>query len=142
MAEQAVDAGHADVGDGIHGVAEDFAGNPGLFGNGEVARAGAEHADEAGAKVIGPVVVGRHARVGANAVVLEDVPDGGVVVGIPARLVRVDGKEPLRAKAKDFHVKKPGLVFRVGGKDGQGVLIDNVKVWELEVKVWALEVVL
>jgi serine O-acetyltransferase len=44
----------------------------------------------AGAKVIGPVVVGRHARVGANAVVLEDVPDGGVVVGIPARLVRID----------------------------------------------------
>jgi len=44
----------------------------------------------AGAKVLGPVVVGRHARVGANAVVLEDVPDGGVVVGIPARLVRVD----------------------------------------------------
>jgi hypothetical protein len=47
-------------------------------------------------------------------------------------VVRVDGKEPLRAKAKDFHVKKPGLVFRVGGKDGQDVLVDNVKVWVLE----------
>lgn len=34
-------------------------------------------------------------------------------------LVRIDGKEPLRATAKDFHVKKPGLVFRAGGKDGR-----------------------
>jgi hypothetical protein len=29
-------------------------------------------------------------------------------------------------------VKKPGLVFRAGGKDGQEVLVDNVKVWALE----------
>jgi len=47
-------------------------------------------------------------------------------------VARVAGRESLRVTAKDFHVKKPGLVFRVGGKDGQGVLIDNVKVWELE----------
>ena len=47
-------------------------------------------------------------------------------------VARVPGHEPLRATAKDFHVKKPGLVFRVGGKDGQGVQIDNVKVWELD----------
>lgn len=47
-------------------------------------------------------------------------------------VARVAGKEPLRASAKDFHVKKPGLVFRAGGKDGQEVLLDNVKVWELK----------
>ena len=47
-------------------------------------------------------------------------------------VARVDGKEALRANSKDFHVKKPGLVFRVGGKDGQEVLVDNVKVWALE----------
>ncbi len=47
-------------------------------------------------------------------------------------VARVEGKEPLKATAKDFHVKKPGLVFRAGGKDGQDVLIDNVKVWELQ----------
>lgn len=47
-------------------------------------------------------------------------------------VVRVDGKEPLRASAKDFKVKKPGLVFRAGGKDGQDVLLDNVKVWALQ----------
>jgi len=47
-------------------------------------------------------------------------------------VARIEGKEPLRASAKDFHVKKPGLVFRAGGKDGQEVLVDNVKVWALE----------
>lgn len=47
-------------------------------------------------------------------------------------VAKVDGKDALRATAKDFRVKKPGLVFRVGGKDGQDMLVDNVKVWALE----------
>ena len=47
-------------------------------------------------------------------------------------VVSAEGRAPLRATAKDFPVKKPGLVFRVGGKDGQEALIDNVKVWALE----------
>ena len=51
---------------------------------------------------------------------------GGTVVA------HVAGKEPLRATAKDFQVKKPGLVFRVGGKGQHEALIDNVKVWELQ----------
>jgi serine O-acetyltransferase len=41
----------------------------------------------AGAKILGPIVVGEGARVGANAVVLSDVPSGQTVVGIPARPV-------------------------------------------------------
>lgn len=40
-----------------------------------------------GAQVLGPVTVGRNARVGANAVVVKDVPDGCTVVGIPAQPV-------------------------------------------------------
>lgn len=46
-------------------------------------------------------------------------------------VARIEGKEPLKATAPDFHVKKPGLVFRVGGKGEHAALIDNVKVWEL-----------
>jgi len=40
-----------------------------------------------GAQVLGPITVGRNARVGANAVVVKDVPEGVTVVGIPARPV-------------------------------------------------------
>jgi serine O-acetyltransferase len=38
-----------------------------------------------GAKLIGPVSIGTGARIGANAVVVDDVPDGATVVGVPAR---------------------------------------------------------
>jgi serine O-acetyltransferase len=42
----------------------------------------------AGAKVIGPVTIGTGARIGANAVVLSDIPPGATAVGIPAKVVR------------------------------------------------------
>jgi serine O-acetyltransferase len=40
-----------------------------------------------GAKVLGPVTIGERAQVGANAVVIDDVAPGAVVVGAPARPV-------------------------------------------------------
>ena len=40
-----------------------------------------------GAQILGPLTVGEGARVGANAVVLKDVPAGATMVGIPARMV-------------------------------------------------------
>ena len=40
-----------------------------------------------GAQILGPVVVGKCARVGANAVVTKDVPEGVTVVGIPGRAI-------------------------------------------------------
>jgi serine O-acetyltransferase len=42
----------------------------------------------AGAQVLGPITVGAQARVGANAVVVQDVPAGVAVVGIPAKAVQ------------------------------------------------------
>lgn len=47
-------------------------------------------------------------------------------------VAQISGMEPLRASSKDFHVKKPGLVFRMGGKDEDAVSFDNVRVWELQ----------
>lgn len=43
----------------------------------------------AGAKILGGISVGSGATIGANAVVLRDVPPGGVAVGIPARIAKV-----------------------------------------------------
>jgi len=43
----------------------------------------------AGAKILGPICVGANSRVGANSVVVSDVPEGQTVVGIPGKLVRV-----------------------------------------------------
>ena len=43
----------------------------------------------AGAKILGPVTIGEQARVGANSVVVEDVPAQRTVVGIPGKVVRI-----------------------------------------------------
>ncbi len=41
----------------------------------------------AGSKILGNIKIGSHSKVGANAVVLEDVPDYATAVGIPARII-------------------------------------------------------
>lgn len=49
-----------------------------------------------GAQIIGPIVVGERARVGANAVVLEDVADGATMIGLKARSTLVPAETWLR----------------------------------------------
>jgi len=51
-----------------------------------------------GAQILGPIVIGKNARVGSNAVVSKDVPAGLTAVGIPARIVIPKDKE----KSKNF----------------------------------------
>lgn len=46
-----------------------------------------------GAQILGPHTIGKNARIGANAVVLEDVPAGVTMVGIPAKMVMGRKKE-------------------------------------------------
>ncbi len=46
-----------------------------------------------GAQVLGPVVVGKNAKIGANAVVTKDVSENAVMVGIPAKNVGVATEE-------------------------------------------------
>jgi serine O-acetyltransferase len=55
----------------------------------------------AGARVLGPITLGDDVQVGANAVVVHDVPDGGIAIGIPAH-VRIPTAPPAaRAKLED-----------------------------------------
>jgi serine O-acetyltransferase len=51
-----------------------------------------------GAQVLGPILVGDRARIGANAVVTKDVPEGATMVGIPARSTLVKAED----YARDF----------------------------------------
>lgn len=51
-----------------------------------------------GAQILGPITVASRARIGANAVVTKDVPEGAVMVGIPAKAQLVDAKD----FARDF----------------------------------------
>ena len=46
-----------------------------------------------GAQVLGPIIVGENAKIGANAVVTKDVPANAVMVGIPAKNVNEDGSK-------------------------------------------------
>lgn len=46
-----------------------------------------------GAKILGNITIGENVKVGANSVVLEDVPDNVTVVGIPARIIKKEEKK-------------------------------------------------
>ena len=48
----------------------------------------------AGAKVLGPILIGEGARIGSNSVVVKDVPAGATVVGVPGKLITARQQEP------------------------------------------------
>ena len=52
----------------------------------------------AGARILGPVRIGRGAFIGANAVVLNDVPAGATAVGVPARIIKTQTPRPVRER--------------------------------------------
>ena len=60
-----------------------------------------------GAKVLGPFKVGSGAKIASNAVVLEEVPDNATAVGVPARVVRINGE---RVSDQLDHVHLPDPV--------------------------------
>jgi serine O-acetyltransferase len=61
----------------------------------------------AGAALLGPIVIGERSKIGANSVVIHDVPPGATVVGNPGHPVRVDGKKPEGPDADWVHLPDP-----------------------------------
>lgn len=60
-----------------------------------------------GAKLLGPITIGHGAKIGANAVVVHDVPPNSTVVGNPGHTVRVEGKRPEGPDADWVHLPDP-----------------------------------
>jgi serine O-acetyltransferase len=73
-----------------------------------------------GAKLLGPITVGHGAKIGANSVVITDVPPNSTVVGNPGHPVRIDGRRPEGPDADWIHLPDPiaeaiaGLSSRIG----------------------------
>ena len=73
-----------------------------------------------GAKLLGPITVGHGAKIGANSVVVTDVPPNSTVVGNPGHPVRVDGRRVEGPDADWIHLPDPiaeaieGLASRIG----------------------------
>ena len=70
----------------------------------------------AGAKVLGPIIIGEGARVGSNAVVTKDVPPAATVIGVPAHVARA---------ARTEHEKKRQAFAKKIGFDAYGTTQDT-----------------
>ena len=60
-----------------------------------------------GAKLLGPITIGHGAKIGANSVVIHDVPPHSTVVGNPGHPVRVDGRRPEGPDTDWIHLPDP-----------------------------------
>jgi serine O-acetyltransferase len=60
-----------------------------------------------GAKLLGPIHVGANAKIGANSVVIHDVPPNSTVVGNPGHPVRIEGRRPEGPDADWAHLPDP-----------------------------------
>jgi serine O-acetyltransferase len=61
----------------------------------------------AGSKLLGPIEIGERSKIGANSVVIHDIPPNSTVVGNPGHPVRVDGKRPGGPDADWVHLPDP-----------------------------------
>lgn len=78
----------------------------------------------AGAKILGAITVGENSRIGANAVVVKDVPENSVVVGVPGQVV-MRSRTPAPARPDLEHGRLPDTIG-----ESLAVLIEHVKALE------------
>ncbi len=60
-----------------------------------------------GAKILGPFTIGSHSKIAANAVVLEEIPPHSTAVGVPAQIVKQNGKKVEEDPLDQVHVPDP-----------------------------------
>jgi serine O-acetyltransferase len=78
-----------------------------------------------GAKLLGPITIGHGAKIGANTVVIHDVPPNSTVVGNPGHPVRVEGRRPEGPDADWIHLPDPvaeaikGLAGRIAALEAR-----------------------
>ena len=83
-----------------------------------------------GAKLLGPITVGHGAKIGANTVVIHDVPPNTTVVGNPGHPVRVEGRRPEGPDTDWIHLPDPvadairGLSERIAALEGAADRLD------------------
>jgi serine O-acetyltransferase len=93
-----------------------------------------------GAKLLGPITIGHGAKIGANSVVIHDVPPNSTVVGNPGHPVRVDGKRPEGPDADWVHLPDPvadaikGLSSRIGALEEALAELSGVEAKQGEVR--------
>jgi serine O-acetyltransferase len=93
-----------------------------------------------GAKLLGPITIGHGAKIGANSVVIHDVPENSTVVGNPGHPVRVDGKRPEGPDADWVHLPDPmadalkGLSSRIGALEEAIAEISGVEARQADVR--------
>ena len=73
----------------------------------------------AGAQVLGPITIGKDARVGSNSVVVKDVPQGATCVGIPGRIIMQ------KEEASEQQLSKRKVIAQKYGFDAYAVAEDN-----------------
>jgi serine O-acetyltransferase len=86
----------------------------------------------AGAKVLGPILIGDGAKIGSNAVVVRDVPAGATAVGIPARIILDESDKTREEKAAKLGFSAYAVTARAEddpvSKALQGLLDHSVEV--------------
>ncbi len=85
-----------------------------------------------GAKLLGPITIGHGAKIGANSVVITDVPPNCTVVGNPGHPVRVDGRRVEGPDADWIHLPDPiaeaiqSLASRIGALEQPSAMSSRV----------------
>jgi serine O-acetyltransferase len=85
-----------------------------------------------GAKMLGPITIGHGAKIGANTVVIHDVPPNSTVVGNPGHPVRIEGRRPEGPDADWIHLPDPvaeairGLSSRIAAIESGAVEAPSV----------------